>query len=242
MRTLVFALCAIGASVVSSAADRTAGRWQGVVRIPGSDLQVVIDLDRNASGGWIGSLTSAGLHVKGAPLDRIVTQGSRLQFALRDGLGPTSDNPVTFSGTFRTPDSIEGTFSQGGHTAPFTLTRTGTAQVDLPPANTAVSPALVGTWKGDYEMSGYPRHVTLGLTNHTGGAATAEFVVVGKQEHTLSVDLLTEEEGLLRVESHQFQITIEGRLQDNSNELIGTIAQGPLEAPIVLRRVGQGVS
>ena len=242
MLTLLFAVCAIGGSVSSPAADRAAGRWQGAIQIPGQELQVVIDLDRDASGGWVGSIISPGLHVKGAPLARIATKGSRLQFALRDGLGPASDTPVTFNGSFRSSDTVAGTYSQGGHTAPFTLTRTGIAQVDLPPANTAVSPGLVGTWKGDYEMLGYPRHVTLGFTNHAGGSATVEFIVVGKQEHTLSVDLLTEEEGLLRVESHQFQITFEGRLQVDSGELKGTIAQGPMEAPIVLRRVGPGVS
>ncbi len=242
MRTLLLAVCALGASASSPAADQALGRWEGAIQIPGEELQVAVDLDRGASGGWIGSITSAGLHIKGAPLAGIDIQGERLKFALRDGLGPVPDSSVTFNGTFRGRNTLVGTYSQGGHTAPFTLRRTGAAQVDLPLANTAVSPALVGTWKGDYDMSGYPHHVTLDIMNHGGGAATATFTVIGKQEHTLSVDLLVEQEGLLRIESHQFQITFEGRLLENAGELKGSIAQGSTEAPLVLRRAGAGAS
>ncbi len=45
-----------------------------------------------------------------------------------------------------------------------------------PPRNTPVAKELEREWKGDYEMLGYTRHVSIKFANHPDGA-TAEFVI-----------------------------------------------------------------
>jgi hypothetical protein len=129
---------------------------------------------------------------------------------------------------------LAGEFTQAGNRAPFTLRRTGEAQVDPPRRSTPVTAALEGTWVGRYEM-GYSRQVTLKLAN-AAGIGTAEFVVVGKRTTNLPISLVTESDRYLRIESAETGISFEGRISADRREISGNFEQGPLEAPLVLRR------
>ena len=143
---------------------------------------------------------------------------------------------MKFSGHFSGNGALTGDFIQAGNRAPFTLEKTGPPQVELPPRSTSIAKELEGAWKGEYELFGYPRHVTIKLANHGADGATAEFVVVGKKTNNLPVDLVTQEGGLLTIDSHEMGISYEGRFQNDSGEIHGTFVQGPLELPLVLRR------
>jgi hypothetical protein len=96
-----------------------------------------------------------------------------------------------------------------------------------------VATELEGEWKGDYEMLGYTRHVSIKFANHPDGA-TADFVVVGRKHNVLPVDLVTQEGDLVKVDSHEMGFSFEGRLQ--SGKLTGAIRQGAIETPLVLVR------
>ena len=217
-----------------------AGRWLGVVHVPGLETRVLVDLDQDSNGRWIGSITSPELNLKGAELSKVDGTALHVAFSLYGPLGSPPDGVAVFTGALRGTDSIEGTFMQGGHSATFSLHRVGGAQVELPRQSTSVEPLLIGTWRGDYQLSGYPHHVTLTFANRPGTSASVQFQLVGKMPHTPIVELVTEEEGLVRIESHEYEISFEGRAQHDTDELRGTIVQGPLEAPIVLRRAVGG--
>ena len=124
---------------------------------------------------------------------------------------------------------------QAGNTAPFTLEKTGPPQVELPVRSTSIAKEFEGEWKGEYELFGYPRHVTIKLANRA-DAASAEFVVVGKKTNSLPVDLVTQEGSFVRIDSHEIGISYEGRFRKESGEINGTFIQGGLELPLVLRR------
>ena len=251
MRSFLVALClgAIGSAAAAAdqpgpktagPAGRLVGRWEGSVQLPGENVRIIIDLDRSAAGSWVGSIILPSLNVKGAPLAEIGAEGSRAHFTIPTIFGGAPDGPATVDGTLQSAGVFTGTFAQAGNRAPLSLHRTGEAEVELPPTSTAVAAPLEGTWSGDYEMGGYARHVTLELTNHPGTAATAKFGIIGKQPHALSVDLVREDEGLLRIESPEFGgIAFEGRLQP-PDELRGTIEQGGADAAITLKRLTPG--
>ena len=65
--------------------------------------------------------------------------------------------------------------------------------MELPPRNTAVSKELEGEWKGDYELMGYARHVTMKFTNRGAEGAGLEFIIVGKKTNNVPVSLVTQE-------------------------------------------------
>jgi hypothetical protein len=106
--------------------------------------------------------------------------------------------------------------------------------VEYPPRNTAVAKELEGEWKGDYEMFGYTRHVSIKFTNREKDGAKAEFVIVGRKHNNLPVDLVRQEGDLVTVDSHDIGFTFEGRLKNG--KLTGVIRQAAIETPLVLER------
>jgi hypothetical protein len=216
--------------------ESAAGRWEGTVNIPERELRVIVDLTHQNDTGWSGSIIIPGLEIKGAALRDIAVNGSEVSFAIKGALAAGPSGPAKFKAQLTDKDTLAGDFLQAGNLACFTLTRTGPAQVESAPGSTHVSNEFEGEWKGRYEMFGYPRQVILKLTNHESEGATAEFVVVGKKTNNLPVDLVTQEGGLLTINSHETGITYEGRFDSTAGEIKGTFIQGPIELPLVLHR------
>ena len=220
-------------------AEDLSGRWEGSIQIPGRDVDLVVDLDQvsGPSGKeWAGSIIIPGLGVKGAQLLELAVKGSGISATIEGALGSERTGKAKLNGNLSGPGELSGDFLQAGNSAPFRLRKTGPAQVEMPPQSTPVSKALEGTWRGDYEMLGYPRHVTLTLSNPAADHAAARFVIVGKRTTNVPVDLVREEYGLLTIEAHELGITYEGRLRKEGPELNGTFSLGPVEIPLVLKR------
>ncbi|HTS23711.1 MAG TPA: hypothetical protein VMN79_18105 [Casimicrobiaceae bacterium] len=221
---------------VSGAAQGLEGRWDGHIRIPDRDAPMIVDLARDATGAWSGSIILPGLGVKGAPLANIVVTGNEVAFDLGTVLSTPGDGPARVKARLDADDRMTGELRQAGNAAAVSLTRVGAAQVDAPARSTAVAGNLVDRWTGQYELGGYPRQVSLTLENHANGAATAKLVIVGKQTTDVPVDLVVEEARLLRVQSQAYRVVFEGRLREDADELVGTIEVGAFELPLVLRR------
>ena len=231
LAAIFFASAALG-----HAAESVAGRWEGSAQIPGAELKLVVDLSEENGKGWVGSIIVPGFSVKGAPLANLHVRSSDLAFAIKGALGNERVGQAEIHANLTTDGHLAGDFRQGGNSAPFVLEKTGPPQVELPPRNTAVSKELEGEWKGEYELMGYARHVTMKFANHGADGAALEFVVVGKKTNNLPVSLLTQEGDFLSIKSDEFGITYEGRFRKEANEINGTFTQGPFELPLVMRR------
>jgi hypothetical protein len=88
---------------------------------------------------------------------------------------------ATFKGRFGADGTFSGDFMQAGNRAAFILKKIGPPQVEAPVRSTLVTKEIEGEWKGEYQIFGAPRHVTLKLANGAENSATAELVVVGKK-------------------------------------------------------------
>jgi len=218
---------------VARAAENPAGRWEGKIQVPEEELILVVDLAQDSAGGWTGSITLPGLNIKGAPLTDITVTGSDLNLTIKSALSSQTAGPAKLTGHLA-GDTWTGNFLQGGNSAPFSLHKTGTAQVEEVAHSSAISNELEGEWKGEYELFGYKRQVSLKLSNRGKSGGTADFVVVGKRVNNLPVDLVTQEGNFLSVESHETGLSYEGRFLKESNQLTGVIIQGGIEAPLVL--------
>jgi hypothetical protein len=236
MRKVIALASCLVASSFCFAADTPAGRWEGIVRVPEFPLLVVADVDQDASGQWIGSVTIPELNIKGAPLADIALHDNEVSFSIKGVLADPQAGPAKLQAHLDANRSMAGSFMQAGNTAAFALERTGSAQVDMPARSTAVAREFEGRWIGEYELMGYPRHVTLTLANHAGAAASAEFIIVGKKVNNLPVDLIMQDGAFLHIESHEIGINFEGRFRKDSGEISGTYEQGPFELPLVLHR------
>jgi hypothetical protein len=237
MRQFIPLVLCLATATVAHAANTAAGRWQGSVKIPGYAFEAIVDLAQDSSGAWTGSMIAPGLNIKDAALSDIVAADSELAFSVQNALGSPPASQAKFKAHVDAAGTMSGDFLQAGNSAAFILKKTGPAQVALPVHSTPVAKTIEGKWVGDYELGGYPRHVTLDLTNHAGSAATADFVVVGKKTTRLPINLITEEEDFLRIEANEIGIVYEGRFNPASGDIKGNLQQGPFEPVLVLHRV-----
>jgi hypothetical protein len=224
------AIVVLATALPSRAEEAISSRWEGTAHIPGDDLTVIVDLAQE-NGAWVGSMIIPGLDVKGAPLTDIKVNPPDISFSVKGTLGIQLKLQLDGNG------KMTGNFEQAGNRAPTTLQRTGPPQVEQPPRNTPVAKELEGEWKGDYEMLGYTRHVSIKFTNRGPNGAAAEFVIVGRKHNHLPVDLVTQEGDLITVDSHDIGFSFEGRLRNG--KLTGVIRQGATETPLVLERAQQ---
>jgi hypothetical protein len=215
----------VAAALPCRAEDVMSGRWEGNARIPDEELNVVVDLAQE-NGVWVGSIIIPGLGLKGAPLTDIKVQAPDVNFTVKGALGIHMNLRLI-------ENKLAGNFEQAGNRAPATLKKTGPPQVEYPPRNTPVAKELEGEWKGDYEMLGYTRHVSIKFANHPDGA-TADFLIVGRKHNVLPVDLVTQEGDLVTVDSHEMGFSFEGRLRNG--KLTGAIRQAAIETPLILVR------
>ena len=232
----LFAFIFLVSAALCQAAENAAGRWEGLAQIPGRELKLIVDLAEESGKGWVGSIIIPGLGIKGAPLIDRKAGGSDLVFEIKGVLGSEKVGPAELHSRLTAANRLEGNFKQGGNSAPFLLEKIGPPQVDLPPRNTPVSKEIEGEWKGQYEMMGYPRQVTMKFSNRGAEGAALEFTVVGKKVNNVPVSLITQEGDFLTVNSAEFGMTFEGRFKKEGGEIRGTIFQGPLESPLNLRR------
>ncbi len=173
-----------------------------------------------------------GLNLKGAHLTEIAVKDSSASFAIKTARGLQA----TFKGNLNADGTLAGDFVEAGNTAPFVLKKTGPPQVEVLPRSTAISKELEGEWKGEYDLFGSPRKVTIKLVNRGAEGAAAEFVIIGKNTKNLPVDLVTQEGDLLTIDSHESGISYEGRFEKAASEIKGTFIQAGIELPLVLRR------
>ena len=214
----------VAVALTSRAEDVISGRWEGTAQIPDNELSVVIDLAQE-NGAWVGSIIIPGLGIKGVSLNDIRVQPPDVNFAVKGGPG------IELKLRLDANNKLAGNLEQAGNRAPTTLQKTGPPQVEYPPRNTPVAKELEGEWKGDYEMLGNTRHVSIKFANHPDGA-TADFVIVGRKHNVLPVDLVTQESDLVTVDSHEMGFSFEGRLRNG--KLTGAIRQAAIETPLVL--------
>ena len=222
----LIAILIVAAALPCRAEDIVSGRWEGTARVPDDELTLVVDLAQDHD-AWVGSIIIPGLGLKGVPLTDIKVESPDVKFAVKGALG------IQMNLRLLPPpeNKLAGNFEQAGNRAPATLQKTGPAQVEYPPRNTPVAKEVEGDWKGDYEMLGYTRHVSIKFANHPNGA-TADFVVVGRKHNVLPVDLVTQEGDLVTVDSHEMGFSFEGRLRNG--KLTGVIRQAAIETPLVL--------
>ena len=109
---------AMSAQTSTSSEAAASGHWEGEILIPGTALQVMVDLAEDES-GWEGTIDIPVQGAKGLSLENVVVEGTSVSFAIK-GIPGTP----TFDGTLA-DERIEGSFSQAGAEFEFWLGREG---------------------------------------------------------------------------------------------------------------------
>ena len=139
MRRTLIAFLLFFPALACGAAPPPEGRWEGRVEIPGSELQLIVDLAPGSAGGWAGSIVIPGLGIKGAALSNVVVTDADVAFDLGKVLGTPTHGPAGFRAHLVAADSMTGEMRQAGNVAKFTLRKMGPAQVESSPRSTPVT-------------------------------------------------------------------------------------------------------
>lgn len=232
MRAIAFLFLA--SALLVRAETNPTGRWEGTAQIPGREMRLIIDLAPEGDKNWRGSVIIPDLNIAGAALADITRNGAELSFSIKGALADPKSQSAKFKARLESEDKIAGEFVQAGNRAPFSLTKVGPPQILPPPRSTVIAKELEGEWQGSYELFGYPRKVTIKLKNRGADGASADFLIVGKKENHLPVDLVTQEGDFITIDSHETGLSFEGRIE--KGEIKGLVLQGPLEIPVTMTR------
>jgi CubicO group peptidase (beta-lactamase class C family) len=116
--SIVLALSAVRPAFAAPAQD-PAGHWEGAIELPGTKLEVGVDLAKQADGTWKGDISIPAQGAKDLPLGAIKVEGADVAFAITGIPGdPTFTGRMSADGA-----KITGKFIQGGQTFPFELKR-----------------------------------------------------------------------------------------------------------------------
>ena len=124
---LALAAPAVAAAEASaaSAGSGPAGHWEGAIKLPGTELGVLVDLALGKDGAWTGDIDIPLQGAKDLALADVTVDGDQVGFAIAGVPGaPTFQGTIAADG-----QSIAGQFTQAGANFPFTLARKGEAAV-----------------------------------------------------------------------------------------------------------------
>ncbi len=133
--SLLFGDSFIRAQVVSD----PSGHWEGSITMPFGELRFELDLAPDAHGKWSGTLGVPDQKLKGFPLSSVTIDGTSVTFAVRGGQGGTFRGSLSADGR-----SMAGSVSSPEGEAPFTLERTGDANIVGPPRSAKISQSARG--------------------------------------------------------------------------------------------------
>jgi hypothetical protein len=185
---------------------------------------------RDEHGALIATYSRPDNTLKGLPLANVALEGRSLRFEL------TVDGGVKFYGTVEADGkTISGDVTARIGNAPFSMTRTGDAQIAPAPKNAPISKELAGTWNGTLSLQGTNLRLVLRMTNQTDGTSSATIVSLdqGGLELPLAV---TQKAASLTLNTPAIGGDFFSGTLNAAGELAGTFSQGPLTAPLTFVR------
>ncbi len=156
--------------------------------------------------------------------------GTSVTFAVRGGQGGTFRGTLSADGR-----SMAGSASSPEGEAPFTLERTGDANLVAPPKSAKISRELEGTWQGTLDVRGGMR-VILRMANQPDGTSSGSLVSVDEGNLEIAVAIV-EDGAKVQFKSPTIGSSYAGTFNASRTELAGTYttSQG-VALPLTLKR------
>lgn len=210
------------------------GHWEGEIAIPGGGIPFQVDLAMNAQGKLIAAYSRPEEHLQGMPMVNVSLDGRAIAFDLPVEGGIKFQGSVDADGK-----TISGAVTAAIGTAPFTLTRTGDAQMTAAPKNSPIDKGLEGTWHGTLTLPGKNLRLVLRLSNDADGTSSGSITSVdqGGIEFPLG---LTQKASSLTLNTPAIGGDFYTGTLNGAGELAGTFTQGQVTAPITFVRSGPG--
>lgn len=230
-RILLFcgAAVALFFASLASAQSTPDGHWEGTVTMKERQIDVSLDLAKNAKSGWIASMGVPSQNATGLVVNDVAVKDTSVTFvAVELGMArfelKLSDGRMT--GTCATP--------QGP--MPVELKRTGEAHVELIPPSPAVSTHLEGDWEGSLQTPRRAFRILVHFKNQPDKTVlatidTPDSGAIGLPLNDVKQAGQSVEFGV-RVAHARFQ----GTLNEKATELSGQWIHGEQSLPLTLQK------
>jgi len=231
MRFIFVLLMLLAVSLALAQAPTPAGHWEGNVQSPDGEVAIMMDLDKNETGEWIGDFDAPSRNLNNLPLASIVVKAEAVSFELwgfpAKFEGKLTEDGNTFSGTL--------TFRQE-MTMPFSLKKTGPAKVTLPPKSGPLTADFEGRWEGTLEAGGRSLRLVLRFEKGADGTATGAMDSLDQGANDLRLAGILIDGLSLRFSLPMVGGSYEGKLNKDTKELAGQWSQGGTTLPLTFKR------
>ena len=208
-----------------------AGHWEGSITIPSGALKVIIDLDQDSKGMWIGDIDIPDQNVKDVSLQAVRVSTESVSFDLTaDPNGPKFKGKLSEDGS-----TLAGDFSQGGNTFPMSMKRTGDAKVYVQPKNPALPDRFAGKWEGSLDAMGNTLRLVFNLGNKE-NSANGTIDSLDQNANGIPMDEISVTENAIKISVKVVGGNYSGKLSDDGKVLTGEWTQMGNTLPLVLKK------
>ena len=209
-----------------------AGHYEGVLKAPNREINIALDIEKHATRGWVGSVdVNIEKGPKGLLVETISVDGDNVTWVL-----PAFGN-AKFTGKYNGEQkTLAGTASTPGGDVPFDLKRTGDAKVNLPAPSTAITKEIEGSWEGTLDINGNTLRLMAMFSTDASGKGAGVLVSVDQGGTKVPVTTITQDGKSFKFEARSVAGAFVGALNEAKTELSGEWTQGPVKAPLVLKK------
>ena len=214
------------------------GHWTGSIDVPGSPIEIVVDLDQEKDGKWKGVIAVPAQGLKDFELSAIGVKDDAVTFAMAGIPGdPEFKGKISSDGS-----KISGELTQGGANIGFTLQRKGAAQIGsgaAKPAEASSAPAgrsIEGNWEGLLEVNGVKLRLVLKVSKGSDGVLTAKLDSPDQGVPDIPVSSIVQKDDVVKVELVKIQGAYDGKLNKDASEMSGQWKQGGQNLPLTFKR------
>lgn len=225
-----------GNSENRSSQDRTAGdpagsgHWKGAIVLPGTELEILVDLERNPV--WSGSIDIPVQGLRGFKLGNVSIEDEKVSFTM-----PNIPGDPKFTGLLE-GDSIRGDFTQSGQSFKFHLTRTGdkSERKGATPARGQPGEGYDGAWQGSLMVNGFEMRLLFKLQTE-GPEVTGTMSSIDQNANDIPISGGTADKKNLRIEIQVIGGVFEGKMNDDGSAVDGEWRQGRNSFPLKIVRL-----
>jgi hypothetical protein len=226
----------IGVILISSCFAQTgsapAGHWEGTAQLPNRELQIMVDLAKDAKGAWTGTFGEVTGNVRDMPLADVKLDDKTLKFRIAAG----GDNAPTFDCTLENASSMNCTLAGPGGSVPLPLKRTGEAKMSLPKGSPAVSAELEGNWEGTIETPNGNLRIVAHFKNQPDKTVKASLDSPDQNALDLPVTDVVQQGTAVEFQLRMVGGGYKGTLNKEATELTGQWSQGGNAVPLTLKK------